>query len=299
MNNLEQRLLFINKIRTFFAQNQFISVDSPPIVDNPGMEPHIHPFQVNDKYLHTSPEFRMKEVLAKTGLSSIYSLGYCFRKEPQSPIHRTQFLMLEWYRTHSSLLNLINDISNLCTYLTGSEVELKVSSMKEIFLEFLEIDILEYITVESIQKLLTEKFPSLLPNNKENLYWDDYFFLLFLNHIEPKLKKYPYLIITDFPAPLSALAEISELDKRVAKRFEFYVNGVEVANAFHELRDVAEQGYRFKKYQEQKQSEYDYTLPWPNRFLENLEHLPQSVGIALGVERLFGELTRQKEIFWD
>ncbi len=299
MSNLEQRLLFINKIRTFFAQNRFIAVDSPPIVDNPGMEPHIHPFSVGEKYLHTSPEFRMKEALAKTNLSAIYSLGYCFRKEPVSPIHRSQFLMLEWYRTNTSLFNLIDDIKKLCTFLKGSEIELKIISMQEIFKEFLKIDILDFLTIEKINTLFKSSFKDLLPTDQSKLAWDDYFFLLFLNHIEPKLKKYPYLVITDFPAPLCALAEISEIDKRVAKRFEFYIEGIEIANAFYELRDPLEQGFRFKKYEEQKMRDYKYSLPWPNRFLENLEHLPKSVGIALGVERLFGQLVNGKEIFWD
>jgi len=299
MSNLEQRLLFINKIRTFFAQNRFVAVDCPPIVDNPGMEPHIHPFEIQKKFLHTSPEFRMKEALSKTNLKAIYSLGYCFRKEPESPLHRPQFLMLEWYRTDASLFTLINDISNLCNFLSDTEIKIEKLSMQEIFKEFLNIDILNFLTKEKIQSLIKEYYPDLLPTNNTSLEWDDYFFLLFLNHVEPQLKKYPFLIIDDFPSPLSALAEISDIDKRVAKRFEFYINGVEIANAFYELRDVTEQGYRFKKFHDRKLKEYNYSLPWPNRFLKNLEHLPQSVGIALGVERLFGEISLSKEIFWD
>ncbi len=298
MLDLEKRLKFVQKLREFFISEGFIEIDTPPLVENPGMEPHIHPFKVHDKFLHTSPEFRMKEVLAQTKLQNIFSLSYCFRKEPKSPIHREQFLMLEWYRRDQLLDKIIEDTQSLLSFLSNNKCELVIKTMSEVFQEFLNFCILDFLTKDQLLEKIKKDFKD-IPIGSVELEWDDYFFLLFLNKIEPLLKKYPFLIITNFPSPLSALSEIDKNDSRVAKRFELYIHGVEIANCFQELRDVEEQIIRFKEFEDLKEQNYKYKLPWPSRFLKNLENLPVSSGIALGADRLYGALKQTDYIFWD
>lgn len=316
---LRYQFELIQIIRNFFQEQGFLDVLTPPAVENPGMEVHIHPFQlhsVNQKqnrplYLHTSPEFCMKELLVSAeGFNRIFTLSYCFRDEPTSPIHRPQFLMLEWYRKHERYEAIMKDVEGLIRYSIQegmkkkfplrkelTHAQLVKKTMQELFKEELGIDILEHLDIQSIKKLL-EKFPDVPVPNSE-LEWDDYFFLLYLNKIEPKISKYPILMITEFPAPLSALSTLKKDDPRVCERFEVYVNGVELCNCFNELTDAQEQRKRFKAQNELKKKLYNYELPEPKTFYRTMDKgLPSSSGIALGVERLLSSLFEIENPFY-
>lgn len=308
----------IELIRKYFGKQGFLDVITPPAVENPGMEVHIHPFQlysVHKKdtkplFLHTSPEFCLKEMLSSDeGFDKIFSISYCFRDEPDSPIHRSQFLMLEWYRKQTRYEMIMNDVEGLIEYcLTEGKTKIPVRhnlkdqkiikiTMQEIFQEILKIDILNYLDVPSIKKLL-EKFPD-VPVPSIELEWDDYFFLLYLNKIESRLKEYPILLIYEFPAPLSALSTIKKTDPRVCERFELYINGVEICNAFNELTDPVEQRKRFSEQAILKQKLYHYQLPEPKKFYGSIDKgLPLSAGIALGVERLLHTLFEVENPFF-
>ncbi len=307
----------IQIIRNYFGEQGFLDVLTPPAVENPGMEVHIHPFQlhsVKDKrqlplYLHTSPEFCLKELLADSdeNFEKIFSLSYCFRDEPDSPVHRKQFLMLEWYRKNERYESIMTDVENLISYvITNAKIPLRKNitgrklvhkTMQELFLEFLNVDILEYLTVPKIKELL-RSFPD-VPVPTTELEWDDYFFLLYLNKIEPNLTKYPLLLVKEFPAPLAALSTLKKSDPRVCERFEVYINGIELCNCFNELTDLKEQKKRFKEQSELKQKIYSYQLPEPTHFYASLERgLPSSAGIALGVERLLSSLFETENPFF-
>ena len=302
----------VQLIRKYFEEQGFLEALTPPAVENPGMEVHIHPFQlssVREKklaplYLHTSPEFCLKELLADPAenFTNIYSLAYCFRDEPASPIHRSQFLMLEWYRKNARYEKIMDDVEALIAYCLehGPKRGLKVRkeilgaklekiTMQELFQRILGIDIIDYLEVSKIKALL-RTFPD-VPVPASELAWDDYFFLLFLNKIEPELKNFPLLLVSEFPAPLSALSTIKASDPRVCERFEVYVAGVELCNCFNELTDLEEQKKRFSAQAHEKQDLYGYELPEPKKFYGALKQgLPQSSGIALGVERLLFSL---------
>lgn len=307
----------IQIIRNYFGEQGFLDVLTPPAVENPGMEVHIHPFQlhsVKDKrqlplYLHTSPEFCLKELLAdpKENLEKIFSLSYCFRDEPDSPVHRKQFLMLEWYRKNERYESIMKDVENLINYvIKNAKLPLKKNiadqklvskTMQELFLEFLDVDILEHLTVPKIKELL--KGFSDVPVPSVEIEWDDYFFLLYLNKIEPHLTKYPLLLVKEFPAPLAALSTLKKSDPRVCERFEVYINGIELCNCFNELTDLNEQKRRFQEQSELKQKLYFYQLPEPKHFYASLERgLPPSAGIALGVERLLSSLFETENPFF-
>ncbi len=284
------------------------------------MEVHIHPFQLHSVvqkknhslYLHSSPEFCLKELLSlkDESFDNIFSISYCFRDEPTSPIHRSQFVMLEWYRKNARYEAIMEDVEGLLVFCLSEAVKknlpvreevknqkLVKKTMQEIFQEILGIDILNYLDVGSIKRLLLQ-FPE-VPLPQEELPWDDYFFLLFLNKIEPILVQTPLLMITEFPAPLSALSTLKENDPRVCERFELYVRGVEVANCFNELTDLAEQKKRFQEQKIQKQQLYSNELPEPKSFYTSFERgLPSCSGIALGVERLLTSLFEVDQPFF-
>ena len=236
-------------------------------------------------------------------MGNLFSLCYSYRDEPVSPIHRPQFLMLEWYELDVGLEETINRCNELISFL---ELEFKSFhipfiikknlpnkvSIRELFLEYCQVDILEYQSKESIRKLIAEKFTDIVLASKEQLEWDDYFFLIFLNKIEPKLTDYPLLFIKDYPAQLSALAKINSNDSRLCKRFEWLINGVEIGNCFEELQDLEEQRKRFKEQMIIKRKYYKYELPEPTILYKALENgLPNCSGIAVGMERLFCALT--------
>ncbi len=254
----------------------------------------------------------MKGLLAapNEGFNKIFTISYCFRDEPTSPIHRPQFLMLEWYRKDERYERIMDDVEGLIKFCLeqghkrGMPVRKSMLSqklvrktMQELFLEELSIDILQYLDVPSMKELL-KKHPN-VPVPTSELEWDDYFFLLYLNLIEPKLTKWPLLLISEFPAPLSALSTLKMSDPRVAERFEVYVGGVELCNAFNELTDLRELKKRFRAQNELKSRLYGYELPEPKEFYGVMERgYPKSAGVALGVERLLHSLFEIENPFY-
>lgn len=304
----------IEAIRNFFQRHQFKEVLTPPAVENPGMETHIHPFQLHQVksntnhpyYLHTSPEFELKNVLAQiSDLKDIYSLTYCFRDEPQSPHHRFQFLMLEWYRKNHDFFKIMHDCENILkefsSTLSFSKAEItqvERMSVNDLFDEFLGFKITDFLDRDELIKKIKADLPNIvLPS--QICTWDDYFFLIFLNEIEPRLKDFKAIILYHYPAPLAALSSLSKNDPKVCERFELYINGLEIANCFSELTDVNEQKKRFTHQAQEKQEIYEYQLPHPSSFYESMERgLPTSAGIALGVERLIQALSNIKNPFF-
>lgn len=315
-NILLAQAIAMKSIRSFFEQNSFMEVFAPPAVPNPGMEVHIHPFQLFSKsknelsqlYLHTSPEFYMKWILSQ-GLEKIFNLSYCFRDEPKSPIHRNQFIMLEWYRANERYEKIIADVEELIkfslTQFQNNGIETKVKNLQpvkmtvsEVFKKYLDIDILNFLEKNDLKNLIKSKFPS-VPLPKEECSWDDYFFLLFLNLIEPEFTKIPFLILTEYPFHLRALSTLKKDDPRVCERFEVYINGIEIANCFNELTDLEEQKKLFKQQKVEKKNLYNYELTEAKVLYRALEKgLPKSSGIALGVERLIMSLTKLNCVFF-
>lgn len=320
-NKLKAQFELIRAIRTFFETQGFIDVMTPPVVENPGMETHIHPFEVHHKhkagsthmYLQTSPEFAMKELLA-LGFENIFNLSYCFRDEPRAPHHRFQFIMLEWYRKNAHYTQIMDDVEKLFKNCIDELAEKNITLQKvyrnftperatvnELFLDFLNFDLLNHLDKNELKNYIEKNHKDVpLPVMGEDLSFDDYFFLLFLNKIEPKLKNYPYLLVSEFPFQLAALSTLKPSDRRVAERFEVYCHGVELCNAFNELTHSSEQKKRFEFQAKEKESLYGYQLPKPQRFYQTMDHgLPTSAGIALGVERLLMILTGIENPFWD
>ena len=309
-------------VRNFFQERGFFHVVTPPVVENPGMETHLHPFalySVKDRkpllqhYLHTSPEFHMKELLSQ-GFDKIFTLSYVFRDEPASDEHRFQFLMLEWYRTGVGYEQIMQDCEELIQTAVkefkeqgfpstfDDNVRLRKMTVNNLFQEILGFSILDYLDCNRLRHFIEKKYPDVpLPTKQQSLLtWEDYYFLLFLNKIEPTLKKIPALLLYEFPHPLAALSTLSKQDSRVSQRFEIYLHGIELCNCFNELTDVTTLKMRLEKQNQEKYRHHHYQLPTPNRFYRSMEKgFPPSSGIALGMERLYKSLTGIENPFWD
>jgi elongation factor P--(R)-beta-lysine ligase len=315
------RFKTLSLIRRFFEQRGFTDVLTPPAVQNPGMEVHLHPFQLAsalDKklhplYLHTSPEFKMKELLAD-GFENIFTLTYCFRDEPQSTLHRPQFLMLEWYRAGADYNDLAHDTQELVDSLlldldqAGFSVDPRLKNcsfvtktVEEVFVEFTPLNKNDLENAETLTRAIDRSLPeikALIPEGSPWVY-EDLFFLVFLNCIEPKLSLHPKLILKDYPAPLAALSTLKPDNPQVCQRFELYLNGVEIANCFDEETSAETIKERFFNQGIQKKQAYNYELPKAHEFFATMNKgIPKSSGIALGVERLAGALTNTEPPFW-
>lgn len=317
MNKTQLALFqYIQHIREYFCEKGYLDIPAPVLVPHPGIEVHIHPLKVqganpksifNTAYLHTSPEFYMKHLLAQNKeLEKIFTLSFSFRDDIKSDHHREQFLMLEWYRVHAQLEELLEETQIFIkkmyeygqqfklqnTFAHVDELNLEIVTMNELFLHFTKISILDFENFEDLYQLIKKDFKSIpLPDNKDLLAWDDLFFLLFLNCIDPHIRHYKALAITSWPKELAALAVLDPKDTRVAKRFEIYLYGLEICNCFEELIDLDEQKLRAKMAIMDKKKFYNYELGEPKILFDALSlGLPPTSGNALGVERLFNAL---------
>ncbi|EQC46912.1 EF-P lysine aminoacylase EpmA [Bacteriovorax sp. Seq25_V] len=318
MKKYEPLFIIQNSIKEYFNSKSFLEVITPPVVTNPGMETHIHPFQLHsihakqnrDLYLHTSPEFHMKSLLSE-GYENIFTLSYAFRDEPDSTTHRKQFLMLEWYRSNERYEQIMQDCEELFSYCLNSlkskqvptnfeKVKFTRMTVAQAFKRYVGVNILDYLNKDDLYELIKNEFKTIHLAAREQLTWDDLFFLLMLNEVEPKFVEYDFLLLYEFPAPLKALSTIKESDPRVCERFEIYSRGVELCNCFNELTDESEQRARFTEQAKEKQNFYGYELPEASVLYSALKKgLPPSAGIALGVERLLMSLAKISNPFWD
>ena len=301
---LEKKFLGIQLIRNWFLKEGFLDVMTPSIVQCPGIEPHLHPFSVigehHQGYLQTSPEFHMKELLSH-GLEKIFTLTYSFRDEPVSETHRPQFIMLEWYRAGEHYEKIKEDTKSLINYLVnelpGADDQFKGEffewTIKEAFQKFCGVDLDQYQDRSSLYEKMKNDFNELPLPKIEEVTWDDLFFILFLNVIEPELKNYSKVILKEYPASQAALSTLKKNDTSVCERFEVYLNGVEIGNCFNELTDLSIQKKRYLEAKKERMELYQKEIPEPMILFDALERgLPNSAGIAVGVERLIGTLLK-------
>ena len=289
---LEARARIATGVRAFFAREDFIEVETPALQVSPGLEPHLVAFETRLRapgeseeralYLHTSPEFAMKKLLV-AGMPRLFQLAHAFRNAERSSTHHPEFTMLEWYRAGSDYTALMDDCVTLL------RVALKASGRERLVFRGVECDPsapAERITVaEAFAKHTGLDVFALEPASGET--FEDRFFRVFLNEIEPKLGSGRPTLIYDWPIALGALARAKPGDARVAERVELYVAGLELANGFSELTDAAEQRRRFEHEVAEKARLYGERYPIDDDFLAALEHgLPASAGMALGFDRL-------------
>jgi lysyl-tRNA synthetase class 2 len=305
---LEARARILTALRAFFAAEGFLEVETPCLQLCPATEPHIaalattlsEPFQQSRRtlYLHTSPELAMKKLLA-AGLPRIFQFAHVWRDGERSPLHHPEFTMLEWYRAGAGYERLMDDCARL---LVAAADAAGVSRLRrgnrqcdpaappvhltvaEAFQTYCGVDLLATLGDPGrLGRALGEAGVATSPADS----WEDMFFRAMLERIEPHLGDNVPLILCEYPLSLAVLSRPLARDPRVAERFELYVCGVELANAFGELTDAAENQRRFESEMNLRERLYGSRYPLDTEFIAALESgLPDCAGIALGFDRL-------------
>ncbi len=233
-------------------------------------------------YLHTSPEFPMKRLLA-AGSGPIYQICKVFRQGEAGRRHNPEFTMLEWYRPgfdHHALMEEVAALAAPLLSLEGKTVE--KLSYREAFLRYAGVDPLEASTAALRSRAAALGISGFDEESGRDIWLD-----LILTHlVEPQLGRNGLCFIYDYPASQAALARLNPVDNRVAERFELYYSGVELANGFHELADSAEQRKRFDAELESRKALKMDRVPMDTRLLMALDTLPDCAGVALGIDRL-------------
>jgi elongation factor P--(R)-beta-lysine ligase len=300
---LQRRAALTRSVRGFFAERGYTEVETPYAVRTPGEEVHLQAFATRrahpggtseDLWLHTSPELAMKKLLV-AGAGPIFQFARVWRNGEGSALHEAEFTMLEWYRPDDGPVGgmdaLIAETTELlrstlppvvrCRGITTDLSRFERLTVAEAFHKYVGVDLLAI--GEDATALATAAKVRLRAGET----WEDLFFRLLLALIEPNLGHHHPTFLTHWPAAQAALARRDPTDPRIAERFELFVCGIELANAFVELTDPKEQRARFLADRTRRHAISGPDWPLDEDFLAAMEHgLPPSAGIALGFDRM-------------
>ncbi|MDZ7802499.1 EF-P lysine aminoacylase EpmA [Thiohalophilus sp.] len=298
---MQQRARMLQQLRAFFVQRGVMEVETPLLNRHAVTDVHIDslsvPLDGAAGYLHTSPEYPMKRLLA-AGSGPIYQLCKVFRAGEAGRRHNPEFTLLEWYRPgfdHHALMQELDDL--IRALLAGSfrmDETLKLS-YRQLFQQTLQLDPFT-CAVDDLQQQARQYRIEL--GGQSELERDAWLDLLLTHVIEPQLPANRPVFIYDYPASQSALARLQQWDDiTVACRFELYLGGLELANGYHELQDPIEQRRRFERDQQQRRQQGRFVPELDEKFLAALEHgLPDCAGVALGIDRLLMIATGKDDI---
>ncbi len=303
-----------------------MEVDTATLQVSPGNEAHLHAFRteaighsgaVTALYLHTSPEFACKKLLA-SGERRISCFAHVYRNRERGPLHHPEFTMLEWYRAGETYESLMADCAEILALAAetaggtrlryrGSEadplLEPERLSVAEAFDRFAGVDLLASIASDGATDRdgLAGAMRAKGLRVADDDTWADLFSRVLVERVEPNLGFGRATILCEYPLAEAALARPAPHDGRVAERFELYACGVELANAFGELTDAAEQRRRFQLEMAEKARVYGEAYPLDEDFLAALEIMPEASGIALGFDRLVmlaTDASRIEQVLW-
>lgn len=290
---LKARAGLLAETRHFFAERKVLEVDTPLICPTSVTDPHIESLQLTTgDYLQTSPEYQMKRLLA-AGIGDCYQICKAFREDEKGIRHNPEFTLLEWYRVDFDLWALMEEVADFIETVTGYK-QVDYLSYQDAFLQFTGIDPLT-IDKPSLIKAANKLIDIVLPDGSK----DDWLHALMGLVIEPELGKQHPVFIYDYPPSQAALAKIAtnERGQSVASRFELYMQGIELANGFHELTDSHTQRARFIEDNMQRKACGQKTLPIDEPFIAALDAgLPDCSGVALGLDRLLMVKLKQTNI---
>ena len=313
----------VTAIRNWFAAQDFLEVDCGALQVSPGNEAHLHGFATDlilpdgsqqRRYLHTSPEFAAKKLLA-AGETRIFNLGHVFRNRERTATHAPEFTMLEWYRVGEDYETIITDTLALVR-LAAATAETSVFcwrgraadpaaaaewlTVNDAFIGFAGVDLLASLRPDGTasRDALAQLSPVRVAADDS---WSDIFSRILSEKVEPHLGNGRITVLYEYPAVEAALARVSPRDHRVAERFELYACGVELANGFGELTDPIEQRRRFVAEMDIKEQVYGERYPIDEELLEALALMPPASGVALGLDRLVmlaAGATRIDQVIW-
>ena len=298
-------------IRGWFEAQGFTEVECGQLVAAPGNEAHLHAFATTHiapdgarqpLYLHTSPEFAAKKLLA-AGETRIFDFARVFRNRERGPLHVPEFTMLEWYRANAPyeaviadalrLLRLAADTTGIGQFSYRDHAcdprgEAERLTVAQAFTVHAGIDLLKTLSPEGEgdRNALAYAAKRAGFDVADNDNWADIFSKVLVARVEPKLGLGKPTVLYEYPRCEAALARATAHDPRIAERFEIYACGVELCNGFGELTDAAEQRRRFEAEMDEKQRIYGERYPIDEDFLAALSQMPPASGVALGFDRL-------------
>ncbi len=292
-------------VRAFFAERGFLEVDPAALTASPGNETHLHAFGTeaiheggarHSLFLHTSPEFACKKLLA-AGERRIFSFGHAFRNRERGPLHHPEFTMLEWYRAEEPYDTIIADTISLVHSVARATPAIFLRhrarsldpfqpaeriTVASAFMQHANIDLSGCAERTAFATAAQRAGVSVAADDT----WSDIFSKVLVAKVEPRLGDGRLCVLDEYPVSEAALARPKPRDPRVAERFELFGCGVEVANGFGELTDAAEQRRRFAAAMAEKELRYGERYPLDEDFLAALAAMPPASGVALGFDRL-------------
>ena len=298
---LQIRARLLTKLRAFFAEKNILEVQTPILSQSGNTEPTIETFvtqqhesldhNIQPSFLNASPEFAMKRLLA-AGYGSIYQVTPAFRQDEQSKRHNPEFTLLEWYRIDLEHHALMGEVNALVRFLAEDFLTLERSefySYQDALVKFAEVDP-NQATIEELKNAVENAGIDCVGMDEAPR--DTWLDLIMSQVVEKNLPLNCPVFIYDYPASQAALSKIRKASPDVAERFELYINGMELANGFHELSDAKEQAERFRAQQAQRKENGQQGIPADHHLIDALKHgLPDCAGVAIGLERLIMVLT--------
>jgi lysyl-tRNA synthetase class 2 len=303
---LEARAAVLRAVRAYFEAQGFLEVETPARVFSPGQEVHLKAIPAGDgRHLITSPEYHMKRLVA-AGYGRIVQFCRCFRAEEDGPSHQPEFTMVEWYRANGSMEELMRDCEAIVKAAARAvdgwpRVRVPANRRGGSGEDFLALD--AGVECTTVRELLRKHAGIELRGDESeaemrglaatascqvasDAAWDDVFYQVFLDRVEPHLGIARPTFVLDWPLPLAALARPKPGDPLTVERFELYAGGLELANAFGELTDPVEQRWRFEEETEIRRRRGKAGYPIDEKLLAALAFMPATCGIALGFDRL-------------
>lgn len=305
---LEVRAAIMREIRRFFDDQGFTEVETPILQVCPVIDAHIRAFATDlrgvdgaierNLYLHTSPEFAMKKLMV-AGMERIYQICHVFRNGESTVRHSPEFTMIEWYRTNADYNDIMDDCEGLLRAIAyKADIKRYVYkqfgcdpfdkferlTVRDAFVKYAGFDIADYLEdTDGLRAKVRETGLRAADDDQ----WDDLFFRVMDAKIEPNLGMMRPTFLMDYPIAMASLSKPKAEDPRFAERFELFVCGIELANAFSELTDAAEQKRRYGVEMDIKERLYGERYPLDEDFINALDYgMPRSGGIALGIDRL-------------
>ena len=299
----------IRALRAWFDEQGFAEVETGILQVSPGNETHLHAPRTEllradgsrvARYLRTSPEFACKKLLA-AGESRIFEFARVFRDRERGDLHLPEFTMLEWYRANAPYDAIMADTVVVIAHAAQATgigsfsfrgrhcdpfAEPELLTVASAFERFADIELLATIEGGEGNRAALAVAAKDRVRVADDDTWSDIFSKVLVEHVEPHLGQGRLTLLFEYPAPEAALARTKPADPRVAERFEVYACGVELANGFGELTDVAEQRHRFTASMDEKERRYGERYPLDDEFLAAVAHMPEASGVALGFDRL-------------
>jgi lysyl-tRNA synthetase class 2 len=283
LKTLTARHQIIRAIRNFFDSAHYLEVETPIRVHSPGIDPYIDAIHAGTGYfLSPSPELQMKRLLTLR-IPCIYQITHAFRNNERGSQHNPEFTILEWYRCNTDYVNIMEETEQLI-YSLVHDAAIRHTSQPAYTFPFLRI------SVDALFKSKAGWEPS--------CQWDeDRFFLDWVDKIEPYLNSLAGVFVVDFPAPLASLAKLKNDNPLLCERFELFMGGLEIANAFSELTDSIEQTRRFENARKKRKVMGKESYKIDERFISALQlGIPECAGIALGIDRLVMAILGSRDI---